>query len=101
MKLGEYDFNRHYGWIQNRYGLSWQLILTDPQDEPRPPMMPSLLFVGGNCGKAEEAGAFYSSVFPDSAGGLIARYPAGEEFDKEGTIMFSGTIYLTNHDLQQ
>lgn len=26
MALGEYDFSPHYGWIQDTYGLSWQII---------------------------------------------------------------------------
>jgi len=89
MELGEYEFSKRYGWIQDKYGVSWQLILTDSDGEPRPPIMPCLLFAGDQCGKAEEAGAFYQSVFPHSTKGIIARYPAGMEPDKEGTIMFS------------
>ncbi len=26
MELGEYPFSQRYGWIQDRYGLSWQVI---------------------------------------------------------------------------
>lgn len=89
MPLGEYPFSKHYGWIQDKYGISWQLILTDPEGEPRPFVVPSLLFVGDVAGKAEEATDFYLSVFKDSARGNIARYPAGMEPDKEGTIMFT------------
>ena len=29
MPLGEYPFSKRYGWIQDRYGLSWQLMLAD------------------------------------------------------------------------
>src|SRR5690349_19784841 len=28
MPLDEYPFSKRFGWIQDRYGLSWQLILT-------------------------------------------------------------------------
>src|SRR5688500_15900760 len=28
MPLGEYPFSKRYGWVQDRYGLSWQLILS-------------------------------------------------------------------------
>jgi predicted 3-demethylubiquinone-9 3-methyltransferase (glyoxalase superfamily) len=69
--------------------VSWQLILTDPEGDPRPPIIPSLLFAGNVCGKAEEAMNFYLSVFKNSKQGLIARYPKGMEPDKEGTIMFA------------
>lgn len=89
MPLDEYPFSKQYGWIQDRFGLSWQLILTDPEGEPRPPIIPSLMFAGENCGKADEAIDFYASVFKDSQRGLTAGYPAGMEPDKEGTIMFA------------
>jgi predicted 3-demethylubiquinone-9 3-methyltransferase (glyoxalase superfamily) len=51
--------------------------------------MSSLLFVGENCGKAEEAIDFYRSVFQDARLGSLARYGAGQEPDKEGTVMFA------------
>jgi predicted 3-demethylubiquinone-9 3-methyltransferase (glyoxalase superfamily) len=89
MPLQEYPFSRRYGWIQDKYGLSWQLILTDPEGEPRPDIIPSLLFTGNVCGKAEEATNFYLSVFRSTRRGELARYPAGMEPDQEGTIMFT------------
>ncbi len=89
MPIQEYPFSKRYGWIQDRFGLSWQLILTDPEGEPRPNIVPSLLFTGDVCGKAEEATDFYLSVFNDTQRGLVARYPAGMEPDKEGTIMYT------------
>ena len=89
MPLDRYPFSERYGWIEDKYGLSWQLILTDPEGDPRPPIVPSLLFVGDVCGKAEEAMNFYLSVFKNSKQGLVARYPEGMEPDKEGTVMFA------------
>ncbi len=89
MPLQEYPFSKHYGWIQDKYGVSWQLMLTKPEGEPRPAITPSIMFVGANCGKAEEAGEFYLSIFKNSQKGTVARYPAGMEPEKEGTVMFS------------
>ncbi|MEN9558478.1 MAG: hypothetical protein RL141_847 [Candidatus Parcubacteria bacterium] len=89
MPLQEYPFSKRYGWIQDKYGFSWQLILTKPEGERRPTIIPSLLFVGDLCGKAEEAADFYLSVFNNAKRGMIAHYPAGMEPDKEGTVMFS------------
>lgn len=89
MPLDQYPFSQRYGWIQDKNGVSWQLILTNPEGEERPTIVPSLLFVGDKCGKAEEAIHFYQSVFKNSKQGLIARYPKDMEPDKEGTIMFS------------
>ncbi len=89
MPLDEYPFSERYGWIQDQYGLSWQLILTDPEGEERPVMIPSLLFVGDVYGKADEAADFYVSGFRNAKRGEIARYPAGMEPDKEGAVMFT------------
>jgi predicted 3-demethylubiquinone-9 3-methyltransferase (glyoxalase superfamily) len=89
MPLDQYPFNPRYGWIQDRYGLSWQLLLGKPEGEPRPPIIPSLMFVGANAGKAEAAIDFYVSVFRNSRRGITSRYGAGQEPDKEGTIAFA------------
>lgn len=89
MELGKYPFSKRYGWIQDKYGLSWQLILSDPGGEERPFIVPSLMFVGDACGKAEEAVKFYLTVFKDTKQGIVARYPKGMAPDKEGTIMFT------------
>lgn len=89
MPLDKYPFSERYGWVEDKYGVSWQLILANPEGEERPPIIPSLLFVGDVCGRAEEATDFYISVFEDAERGTIARYPKGMEPDKEGTIMFT------------
>ena len=89
MPLDKYPFSERYGWVQDKYGLTWQLILTNPAGEKRPVIIPALLFVGDVCGKAEAAADYYISVFKDAQRGTIARYPAGMEPDKEGAIMFS------------
>lgn len=89
MSLDSYPFSKKYGWVQDKYGLSWQLILTNPEGDERPEIIPSLLFVGENCGKAEEAIQLYLSVFRDAEQGHLARYPKGMEPDKEGTVMFA------------
>ncbi len=89
MPLDKYPFSERYGWIQDKYGVSWQLIFTNPDGEERPPILPSMLFVGDVAGKAEEATDFYMSIFKNSKRGTIARYGAGREPDKEGTLMFT------------
>lgn len=89
MPLDKYPFSERYGWLQDKYGLSWQLILTNPEGEERPLIIPSLMFVGEVCGKAEEASNFYLSVFKDSKRGAIARYGADQAPDREGTVMFT------------
>lgn len=89
MPLDAYPFSPRYGWVEDRYGVNWQLILSDPEGEPRPFIVPALLFTGEVAGKAEEAGAFYRSVFPDSRPGRLLRWPGGMEPEREGTVMYS------------
>ena len=89
MPLDTYPFSKRYGWVQDKYGLSWQLILTNPEGEPRPPIIPNLMFVDDVYGKAEEATNFYLSVFNDTRRGTIARYPSGRTPDREGNILFT------------
>jgi predicted 3-demethylubiquinone-9 3-methyltransferase (glyoxalase superfamily) len=85
MELGEYPFSRKYGWTQDRYGLSWQVGLLDGE-VPKQRIIPTLMFVREQHGKAEEAIRFYASVFRDARVGDILRYARGEEPDPEGTV---------------
>lgn len=89
MPLDTYQFSELYGWVQDRFGVSWQLILSNPEGEDRPFLVPSLMFVGDVAGRAEEAMDFYTSVFENAHRGITARYPPGMEPEQEGTLMFA------------
>lgn len=89
MPIDNYGFSPRFGWVEDKYGVTWQLILTDPAGEPRPMIMPSLLFVNDVAGKAKEAQEFYLSVFKNAENGMTALYPSGMEPNKEGDVMFS------------
>jgi predicted 3-demethylubiquinone-9 3-methyltransferase (glyoxalase superfamily) len=89
MELGEYPFSQKYGWVQDRYGLSWQVMfMGDRQIKQK--ITPTLMFVGRQAGRSDEAIHFYASVFHNSKVGDIHRYGKGEEPDKEGTIKHAG-----------
>ncbi|TSC84276.1 MAG: 3-demethylubiquinone-9 3-methyltransferase [Parcubacteria group bacterium Gr01-1014_13] len=92
MELGEYPFSKHYGWTADKYGVSWQIMLADEHYQFKQKLTPTLMFVGENAGKAEEAMTFYASIFPDSKVGGIARYPAGMDPEKEGTVMHGAVV---------
>lgn len=87
MPLDSYPFSDRYGWIQDKFGLSWQLIYTPEVTEPS--IMPALMFTGANAGKAEEAMNFYTSVFKDTAINTINRYTADNAPEIEGTVMYA------------
>jgi predicted 3-demethylubiquinone-9 3-methyltransferase (glyoxalase superfamily) len=89
MELGDYPFSERYGWTQDRYELSWQVMFVgDGKVQQR--ITPTLMFVGKQCGRAEEAIHFYSSVFHDAKVDHILRYGKDDQPDKEGTIKHAG-----------
>ncbi len=86
MALGEYPFSEKYGWLEDRYGLSWQIMFMG--DRPIiQHITPKLLFVGAVCGQAEEAINFYTTVFPNSQVGELLRYGKDRLPDSEGTLL--------------
>lgn len=85
MELDAYPFSERYGWVQDRYGLSWQLMFKGGR-EIKQRITPTLMFVGKQSGKAEEAINFYASVFHNARVGDVLRYGKEEEPDREGTI---------------
>ena len=93
MELGEYPFSKRYGWVADRYGVSWQVIHAGEGMTQR--VVPALLFVGAVAGKAESAIEFYTAVFADSGGAGaskvndVMRYGKGEEPDREGTVKYA------------
>lgn len=89
MPLQEYPFSKLYGWVKDKFGVTWQLILTDPGGDPRPFIVPSLMFAGDVANKAEEAMQFYISVFKNAKPGILARYTEPTGAAKKGSIMFA------------
>jgi len=82
MPLQKYDFSERYGWLQDKYSVSWQFMLTGtPQI-----ITPFLMFVGEQYGKAEEAIKFYTSIFKDSAVNNIVYY-GKENPSEEGKVV--------------
>lgn len=93
MELGEYPFSEKYGWTQDKYGLSWQVMFMGDR-KIQQNITPTLMFVRDVCGKAEEAFNFYTSIFNNAKVGDILRYGRGEEPDKEGTVKHAAFTLL-------
>jgi predicted 3-demethylubiquinone-9 3-methyltransferase (glyoxalase superfamily) len=88
MELGAYPFSERYGWLQDRFGLSWQVIYTGEADIKQK-IRPVIMFVGEVCGKAEEAINLWASVFRDAQVDTVQRHGKGEEPDREGTVTYA------------
>jgi predicted 3-demethylubiquinone-9 3-methyltransferase (glyoxalase superfamily) len=93
MELGAYPFSERYGWVQDKYGLSWQLIYPGGTDV-KPKITPVIMFVGSVFGKAEEAINFWTSVFHDGKIDSVLRFGKGEEPEKVGTLKYGAFSLL-------
>lgn len=85
MPLDRYEWSESYGWLQDRYGVSWQ-IFTGQRSDPDQRISPALMFSGKQLGRAEEAMQFYTSVFEDGEILGVQKYPPGGAYP-EGTVM--------------
>ena len=97
MALGKYDWSRKYGWVQDRYGVNWQLSFGKYEDVGQR-FSPTLMFTGDQHGNAEKAVQFYTSVFDHSSVVGILRYSATDG-DVEGTVKHAqfklgGTVFM-------
>jgi predicted 3-demethylubiquinone-9 3-methyltransferase (glyoxalase superfamily) len=82
MELGNYPFSEKFGWVADKFGVSWQLMLAGQPQK----ITPFLMYIGEQQGKAEEAMNFYTSLFQNSGINNIVRYGPGEE-ETEGTVV--------------
>ena len=84
MPLDKYSWSEKYGWVQDKFGINWQISFGKMEDVGQK-YTPALLFTQDKAGKAEEAINFYSSVFDNSSIVGVLKYEAGEH-DKEGFV---------------
>lgn len=84
MPLDKYDWSESYSWVQDKFGVSWQLY-TGSNDGVTQKIWPSLMFTGDNAGKAIDAVNFYSQLFPNSGVGGIMEYTE-EDDDTAGLV---------------
>jgi len=83
MDLDKYPFSEKYGWVMDRFGVSWQLILPGRTQK----ISPCLMFAGNQHKKAGEAINFYISIFKNSEIIQLVNYQKGE--GPEGAVVHS------------
>ena len=64
MPLDKYDWSPKYAWVQDKFGLSWQLDI-DKINNPQK-ILPALLFVNEKNLRLKEAIKYYISIFNNS-----------------------------------
>lgn len=92
MEIGAYPWSERYGWVQDRFGVSWQVMAGR-----RPPggetIVPCLMYAGPQRGRAMEAMEAYTRAFPGGRIDLVDRYTEGEgptNFVKHGRFVVAG-----------
>jgi predicted 3-demethylubiquinone-9 3-methyltransferase (glyoxalase superfamily) len=77
MPLGPYPWSQRYGWVQDRFGVSWQVIAGR-----RPPsgatIVPCLMFSGPQRGRAQDAMRAYTGILPEGRVHSVEPYGATE-----------------------
>ena len=101
MPLDSYQWSERYGWVTDRFGISWQLMKGRLEDVGQR-ICPLVMFSGQQRGNAEAAMNHYISLFEDSSLDGIARYtavdPAPEGMVKHAQCRLSGqTIMLMDN----
>ena len=94
MALDEYPWSEKYGFFSDQFGVCWQLMLGEiPPNGQK--IMPCMLFVGAQYGKAQEAIQQYTSIFPNSKIEDLS-IDESEDLQQAGSLKF-GAFTLGNH----
>lgn len=84
MPLQKYDWSAQYGFLQDRFGLCWQ-ISQQNLDSVGQKFTPCFLFTGPQKGRGAEAVKLYTELFGRSSITGISYYETGEN-GPEGTV---------------
>lgn len=98
MELSSYPFAEKYGWVQDKYGVSWQIMYSSTMKAPSK-IIPTLMFAGTVCGRAEEAVNFYTLVFNNSKIGYVMNYDGTEPVDDERAKVKHAGIQIENFNI--
>ncbi|MFP7655212.1 MULTISPECIES: VOC family protein [Chryseobacterium] len=77
MALDSYPWSKKFGWLSDRYGVNWQLLFGEKDGDQK--VVPTLMFMHDNNGKAMEAMEFYTHTFPNSNIVNVMKYKDGGE----------------------
>ena len=92
MPIDKYPWSERYGWLKDKFGLTWQLMLSDNNL-----LLPSMLFSNTQFGNAQSAMQLYHSIFPSSGIDITELY-GPENPDQAGKLMF-GQMHVMNNPL--
>ena len=73
MELGQYPFSPRYAWVQDPFGVNWQVMQSDQPTQ----IVPGFLFTGPHIGQAESAIRHYIATIPHSNPQALEKGPDG------------------------
>jgi len=85
MALDKYPWSEKYGWLSDKFGISWQISLGKLSDVGQK-ITPCFMFTGKQYGRVDEAIKHYSSIFKNSSVDGILRYGKDQNPDEEGKV---------------
>lgn len=86
MPINKYPWSERYGWVQDKFGMTWQVSVVNKEGDKQQ-LTPSMLFTGNQFGKAEEAIHLYISLFKNSEINPLILYQ--EDDPNAGKVMYS------------
>lgn len=90
MPLDKYEWSDWYCFIEDKFGVSWQLFLGN-MEEVNQKIVPCLMFPNIS-GKAENAINHYANIFPNSSITGILHYPKEDLNGNAGNVMHAQFI---------
>ena len=97
MPFSTYPWANKYGWLQDKYGLTWQLSWSE-HHKMEQKITPLLMFTNAVAGKAKEALDAYVGIFPNSRIEMAMPYAKGdgdkEEFIKHARFTLDGQNFM-------
>lgn len=99
--IGEYPFNKRYGWVEDKYQTSWQFYLTAEADIGRDRIIPSLMFSDDASGQAEQAMKFYLNVFENTEDRGIHYYRKEADYVQHGEAELEGQCFTFQDSLNE
>ena len=97
MALDTYPWSEKYGWLQDKFGVSWQLSVGDLKDTGQR-IAPSLMFVRDKAGRAEAAIQLYTALFENSSVSGVQHYGEGEgdrpDLVKHAQFIIDGKTFM-------
>jgi predicted 3-demethylubiquinone-9 3-methyltransferase (glyoxalase superfamily) len=86
MAIDSYPWSERYGWLRDRFGMTWQISSSGKKDGGLR-IIPSFLFTNARFGQAGAAIDLYRSVFNDSSNNVMMIFPEGDA--NAGKVMYS------------